>query len=638
MTNPPAESSLNYESQQQALESIEVEETSRSGSGSASNDSPPSKRKSKNQGGSGRGRRRRTRRGAGRDDDGSDASGDDSNDASSGPSPPTYMRRATRGLATCVTCTARFRPHPLTRNTGGGKLCDTCSLEETQGRPGHGTADEGPALSSRGDEGIMDPEAQEGSSQSLTSSTTSSRHRSRRSHRRQGERDLAALGWAEEKGSVPSLQGLCLRRIVKSMDDVQDLGPLPSHLIDRLTQALCRDRLLTPSTSRLFLGGGLTRLHLYDCTLLGPSDLALIPRLSPDLRQLHLGFAGQMSDDALEPFAKLPLTHLHIHGSFLVRDQAWAHLIQQVSPTLEVLSLEHASKLGPASAKALSTPHPITSSPLREIRLRRCEGMTDGMLQVLGDLPYLRVLDLSGSGGHSLGETSSRKGSSITTEAICRLLEARGSGLRILSLSDCPSVTDEVISTIRQCCVRLWELDLSGCDQVTDQAIEGLFLGERTVPPGDEESAEDEVNEGEEEGNGRSPTDHESWVNPWTAPPLQALYLSRLPLLKDLGTIAAVKHSGSTLHTLHLNRCYGITAKGLSAIAEHCSLLEDMDLSWIRAMNDALVDAILISSPSWSQDPKSVDRILRLWGCSRVTECAGKNQIVRMVGRECDTL
>ncbi|GKZ51081.1 hypothetical protein AbraIFM66951_004896, partial [Aspergillus brasiliensis] len=130
-------------------------------------------------------------------------------------------------LENCETCGKRFTVTPYSKaGPHGGLLCAKCSKE---------LADDN-----------KKPKAN---------------RRGPRSGRRQKQSNL--LDGLAQPGA-PSLAEMCTKKVADNINDIEEFGDLPPQLLHRLSQILCKRRVLTSRTLNLFLRSELKFVDIYD--------------------------------------------------------------------------------------------------------------------------------------------------------------------------------------------------------------------------------------------------------------------------------------------------------------------------------------------------------------------------------------
>ncbi|ORX88809.1 RNI-like protein [Basidiobolus meristosporus CBS 931.73] len=386
----------------------------------------------------------------------------------------------------------------------------------------------------------------------------------------------------DEDGVVPTLQDICIKIIGRYIDDVETLGDIGDYNMDKIAQIISKHRQLNNHTLKLFLDPIHQELSLYDCTKLDQTGLSGIAHFCPNLVSLSLNYCGRMNDDILKLYTTrfTQLKSLSLGGAFLITDQGFIAMLEALGPQLEKFCVEHTAKLSIQTVEVLSEKCP----ELREVRLVRCGKMDDLSLKPLEKLTKLEILDIS------------YPGTSPTDDTLISILNHVGSNLTYLGVSDCQLLTDRfLLDGVRPCCPRLRELHIAGCSGISNSGVKELFTDWT-------------LNEG-----------------------FTGINLARCTTLDDEVLDAVIGHSKSALQYLNLNGLDELSEEGLTRFASaKCENLQELDLSWCRAVNDDIIGAFGQNCPALQS--------LKVWGCHRVTECALLPKQVKIIGRECDTL
>jgi DNA repair protein RAD7 len=85
-----------------------------------------------------------------------------------------------------------------------------------------------------------------------------------------------------------SLMTLCIETLAKNIDLAEDLGDLPSSLIDKIARKLSKHRLLDSRTLNLFLQPTAEEVQVYDGAKLGADDYIRIFQTAPNLKKLKV--------------------------------------------------------------------------------------------------------------------------------------------------------------------------------------------------------------------------------------------------------------------------------------------------------------------------------------------------------------
>ncbi|WOL09228.1 EIN3-binding F-box protein 1-like [Canna indica] len=233
--------------------------------------------------------------------------------------------------------------------------------------------------------------------------------------------------------------------------------------------------------------------------------------------------------------------------------------ISKGSPLLKQLHLRRSCYLSDVGLTAFAE----TARALENLHLEDCNRFTlIGVLTALSKCnPELKSLALV----RCLG---------IKDISSCPIQLPACMSLRSLTIRDCPGVTSASLQVVGKICPQLQNVDLSGQVGVTDASLIPLV---------------ESSNVGFMEVN-----------------------LSGCVNVTDALVTLLVKSHGSTLKTLNLDGCKKITDGSLLAIADTCSVLDDLDLSGCSVTDYGV--AVLASARQLNL------RMLSLANCSKVTE------------------
>eukprot|EP00455_Lapot_gusevi_P013365 TRINITY_DN16497_c0_g2_i2.p1 TRINITY_DN16497_c0_g2~~TRINITY_DN16497_c0_g2_i2.p1 ORF type:complete len:339 (-),score=6.47 TRINITY_DN16497_c0_g2_i2:9-1025(-) len=250
----------------------------------------------------------------------------------------------------------------------------------------------------------------------------------------------------------------------------------------------------------------------------------------------------------------LNLTPLRFH----VEDTVIAQLAPSWS-RLSVLDLSQCSQLRDASLVSLSQFCPN----LLEICLFRCYRITDdGIRFLVQGCPRLEMVNLqdvtllTDTALQALGQLRNLRGLNVV---FCRNLTDHGieqlvcqqPELLALDVSDCVLMSDSMLRALNRHCTRLHSLGAGRCSHLTG---EGLLEFVRAHPR------------------------------------LQLLHLDNILTVRDWMLAELANCCASTIQSLHVSGCYGITDDGIQFIAEHCPELVDLDVSDCDALTDSALN------------------------------------------------
>lgn len=419
---------------------------------------------------------------------------------------------------------------------------------------------------------------------------------------------------------IPSLQDTCIKLIAKHIEDVEALGDIGQMNMDKICQIISRNRSLTNETVQLFFEANLKSLSLYDCAKIDTIRLGQIAQFCPNLQFLRLHMCGQITDTNVLFFAKhlKQLNHIILRGCFLVTIQAWTTFFSDLGPQLVGFEMSSSSRFNIETTQALVSHCP----QLQTLSLAKLTHLTDEMVAALAPLTSLKTLDISHSGAV------------ITDQSVIALLASVGSTLESLNLSALRELTDNVLLLgILPYCTNLQYLYLNDLDLLTDEGVHNFFS---------------------------------CWIG--RNPALLSCQMERCPKVKDAGLGALLAHSGTNLRNLVINSMDELSHEAMLQLASgsnqltaiqtsadtmeqtdstkardeevaaaattttnalpngSLALCKELDISWIRAVDDTVIHRILANL-------KNLE-ILRVWGNNRITECEQSTGKCVIVGRE----
>ena len=222
-------------------------------------------------------------------------------------------------------------------------------------------------------------------------------------------------------------------------------------------------------------------------------------------------------------------------------------------------------------------------STLTHLQLAECGAMNDSSLALLHPLKNLRYLDLTHGG---------LVGESFTDDGMVPLLDNVGAQLSTLIIDDNLLITDRtLIEGVKVNCTQLIELSLRNLGELLPTGIAELFSYD--------------------------------WVN---KKGFVRLNLHRCIQLDDDGLIAIVKHSGATLLRLNVNSVDGLREKSLKMLAENAPNLTDLDVSFVREIDDFLLKHFL--------DNLSSLKRISIFGDNRISDLCPSKIGVKIHGHE----
>ncbi|KAI8589578.1 hypothetical protein BDZ88DRAFT_417319 [Geranomyces variabilis] len=383
-------------------------------------------------------------------------------------------------------------------------------------------------------------------------------------------------GADDRKGGVRSLRDTCIKLIADFIDSVEEFGDVSETTKLKISKIIGRQRQLNPVNMLLFVGPTEERVTLFECSYLDDPTLTRVAELSPSVRYLQLGNCGRMREPTLKAIGDhcSHLEALNLDGPFLPGDESFAAMFEAIGDKLLELTLRHAAKLSQAGIEALVRYCPN----LTTLRLDHCFKLDDQCIRSLATLRQLQTLELG-----FMNRT-------IAEDAILYLIESVGANVRSLTLDRHPNVTDRVLLQIATSCQHLTEISFVECESITS---EGLLEFIRALQP---------------------------TVN------LNTVTLARIVHLNDDAIIALVNRFGRALMKLNLNGLDELSERSLRAIATGCPHVRDLDVSWIRNVDDFVLVELLANAPELA--------LIRVYGCNKLTENLINKRTLNSDGKE----
>ncbi|KAI8076881.1 uncharacterized protein BX664DRAFT_344162 [Halteromyces radiatus] len=404
---------------------------------------------------------------------------------------------------------------------------------------------------------------------------------------------------------VNSLQDICINIITDHISDVEALGDLSFINMDKIAKIICRNRLLTNHTARLFMQPFIRELRLYDCTNLDVDGLKNVAHFCPNLRTLRLYYCGRMTNDVLELYGShlQQLTSLALSGCHLITEQQWIKFFKTIGSRLHSFSLRHSNRFQKDSFKALVT----HCNKLQHLRLSRIVTLDDDWLEMLAEsgINTLESLELSWP------STEPNRPYKLTDTPLIKVLSINGKTLKELTLRGCTDMTDKMlVDGILAHCSQLEKLELDGSDKMTSDGFKTLFSEEWKVGP--------------------LAYHHQPRMG------LRHVTIARCTQFDDDALKHLLAHSGKSLlhldiHSLHKlsvsalesiagentdddnNNAYSTTKKTKSPPTSSlaCTSLTYLDTSFVRSMDDYVLTKLIRSCQSLQH--------IKVWGCNQVT-------------------
>lgn len=269
-------------------------------------------------------------------------------------------------------------------------------------------------------------------------------------------------------GGVKSLVQICIEKIAKHHEDIEELGELPQSVLERLGEIFSKNRVLKPKTLPLFLRPDLDSVIVHDAAYLEVEDYQQIFAVVPKMRKLVLGNACQMKDGAIDYMIEKcgNLQHLQLYAANLVSESGWQKVFREAGSKLQVISLKW---LDAAFEDDVVRDMVKYCPNLERLKLKLCRRLGEDAVRYISDIPELKHISLWIS-------------NEVSNDALLSLVEKRGSGLQTLALEKFIDAEDSLLQAIHDNCTQLFKLRFSENDTVTNASYTALFTDWQNPP------------------------------------------------------------------------------------------------------------------------------------------------------------
>jgi DNA repair protein RAD7 len=331
-------------------------------------------------------------------------------------------------MENCANCGKRFTVTPYTRSApDGGLLCNPCGKELDKE---NGGAKKKAKRASGGAVG---------------------RRRQLQSNILDGTYSLGAK----------SLMTLCIETLAKNIDLAEDLGDLPSSVVDKIARKLSKHRLLDSRTLSLFLQPTAEEVYVYDGARLTADDYIRIFQTVPSLKKLKIRNGIHFKDEVMDYLISrhIELDTFYIHGANLLSESKWMEFLQHKGTSLRSLQVYWTDKHFTDEVLALL---PTTCPSLTRLKVCHNQAVTGTGITAIAQIPSLRHLSL---------DLRNDAHSDIYVDLINKI----GATLRTLSLTRVPGLDNTVLDAIHTHCRTLEKLRITDSEEVTDAGFARLF-------------------------------------------------------------------------------------------------------------------------------------------------------------------
>ncbi|ODQ77614.1 hypothetical protein BABINDRAFT_172697 [Babjeviella inositovora NRRL Y-12698] len=405
--------------------------------------------------------------------------------------------------------------------------------------------------------------------------------------RKKRQKLATALLDKQDLSRMPKLQDMCISLISEHIDQVEMLGDIGAINMSKISRILLKNRRLNDVTASLFLEPGLRELEFWDCSKVSSDALQRIPAFCPQLEKVTLSMCGQFHNANLQYFASnlRKLTHITLHGPFLISDVAWQEFFETVGSRLKGFHISNTHRFTSDSMITLLEHCPN----LEELTLTRLDGLNSSEVYEL--IPHyltkLRHLEISYPQNEDL----------ITDDLLINILSINGEHIEFLNLDCCTALTDRFLTEgLRVFAPNLKSLSLKFLDQISDEGMIALF---------------------------------EQWD---ANPGLLSVNLQKCVNLTSAGLVFLLNHSGKTLVELNVNSVYGTEKLFFEDYLRSTALplLTHLDIGFVRSVDDLVVEIIGNTCPKLA--------LLEVYGNNRVTRKTRIREGLKLIGRQSDTI
>ncbi|KAH6641600.1 hypothetical protein F5144DRAFT_139379 [Chaetomium tenue] len=378
-----------------------------------------------------------------------------------------------------------------------------------------------------------------------------------------------------------SLMTLCIETLAKNIDLAEDLGDLPSPIIDKIARKLSKHRLLDSRTLSLFLQPTTEEVCIYDGAKLSSDDFIRIFQTVPGLKKLKVRNGIHFKDQVLDFLMtrNIELEDLYLHGANLLSKGKWKEYLEKKGHALRALRVYFTDLHFGDEILALL---PTTCPSLTRLKVSHNQEVTGTGVAAIGQISTLRHLSLD-------------LRNEVHSDIYVDLLSKIGAGLETLCLTRVPQADNTVLDAIHTHCRSLTKLRITESEEMTDAGFVRLFR---------------------------------DWANPGLVvvdfQKCRQLDSARprdnpdgLGLCSD-GFRALVAHSGKTLRELNVHGCRHIAVGAFEDVfrsevgARQYEAMRKLEISFCEEVTDFVVGCVFRCCPSL--------RELNVFGCMKVRD------------------
>lgn len=401
---------------------------------------------------------------------------------------------------------------------------------------------------------------------------------------------------------IPTLQNLCIASISENIYKLQKdtdedksisfdhirkvLGGISTDNLKNLAKALSKNRALNDHTLQLFLKTDLNELTFHDCSRLSSEGYRFLSIFSPHLTKLSLQMCGQLNNESLLYIAEklTNLTSINLDGPFLINEETWDLFFQKMKGRLTEFHVSNTHRLNDQSLSSLLT---NCGPDLVSLGLSRLDCVFNYSL-----LPHY----LKNDEFHTLSIRNPFNEEDVSDEIVINIMSQVGSSLRHLNLSGCTELTDSMlIDGMAASLEKGGNLESLELEELTSITTDGLVY----------------------------------YCSKVSMPLLKRCSLRRCIQIEDAAVIELLSNSAKeSLEYVNFNSLNKLTEETFAIMA--CPKLTHIDLSFVRATDDSILEKIISQNPSL--------KLMEVFGDNLITGDAKIPPTVTLTGRESDTL
>jgi DNA repair protein RAD7 len=365
-----------------------------------------------------------------------------------------------------------------------------------------------------------------------------------------------------------TLQQLCIEKLAKHSEDIEEFGDMPEALMNRLSEIFSKKRAMNHTTFKLFLHPDLDTIQIHEAAYLETEDYDQIFAVIPNIKKLVLRNCCQFKDHNMDYMIEKAkyLTDIQLLGANLVSNDKWIDLFIARGQDLRSLKVEWLdAAFDDTAIEALST----FCTHLERLKLERCKQLGVDSIDAIARMEKLQHLTM-------------RMCREIPRERLVNLISAVGANLRTLCLENfvdnSEDPTDDVFEAIHQTCHKLSKFRFTENNECSDEGFTNLFTNWDNPPL---RYIDVNSNRDLDNSNPDGPDD--------------------FPVgLGSDGFTALMEHSGSRLEFLDIASCRHITHETFASVFDgekHYPHLQEINLSFCPVVDTEVVAGIFRSCP-----------------------------------------